>query len=82
MGLQGTINDWRNDLFELITKYKKEGFDLFEWSTARDKHVCDKCKKREGIKYTEKEIIEELNGEFCTPGDKDDRCRCIILPVV
>ena len=80
MGRQGTVDDWRKDLLEIIESYVEEGVGKFEWITANDENVCPKCYAREGKVFTLKELKKELSGKFCEPPDPDDRCRCTLLP--
>lgn len=79
MGVQGTAAQWRKDHMESIRHLRASGVGRFEWSTAGDEFVCPKCRERHGKIYTFDEIKAELKGKFCCPGDKDDRCRCVIM---
>lgn len=82
MGKQGTIDDWRKDLLEVLENII-EGSDVqkVEWSTAGDENVCSLCAARDGKIYSIQEVKKELAGEFCKPGDSADRCRCTLLYV-
>ena len=82
MGLQGTVNDWRKEMLEELRDLESGGITRVEWLTARDEHVCPLCAAREGKIYTIAEARKELEGEFCKPGDPDDRCRCTFLAII
>jgi len=80
MGMQGIVDDWRKDMMDIINRLD-DGVTRVEWSTANDKVVCPLCAKRNEKIYTIQEVKKELTGEFCKPGDPDDRCRCTLLSV-
>lgn len=81
MPMQGTVREWREDMLRQLEQLK--GLcERVEWLTARDSVVCPRCAAREGKTYTLAEARGELEGEFCRPGDPDDRCRCTFLPVI
>ena len=79
LGIQGTVKDWRRDHLERVAELQQSGFSHVEWSSAGDELVCSKCAARNGKVYTISEIRREIQGEFCCPGDPDDRCRCVIV---
>ncbi len=81
MGRQGTIADWREVLLTLLKHSESQGIATVKWSTANDRHVCPLCASREGKIYTIAEAKRELQGEFCKPGDPDDKCRCSFYDV-
>jgi hypothetical protein len=76
MGIQGNVNNWRKDMLEVLNHLVSQGAVKVKWETANDEHVCPLCANRNGKIYTISEAKEELKGEFCKPGDPDDRCRC------
>jgi hypothetical protein len=80
MGIQGNINDWRNEMLDILDSFGDD-VNKVEWSTAQDEVVCSLCTKRDGKVHTISEVKRELAGEFCKPIDPDDRCRCTFLPV-
>ena len=82
MGIQGTVNDWRKELLDMLNELSNGGVTKVEWLTAQDEVVCPLCAKRDGKKYTIAEARKELAGEFCKPTDPDDKCRCTFLAVV
>jgi len=79
MGVQGTWENWKDDHIRTIENLKAQGAIKYKWSTANDAFVCSKCKERERVIFTELELLNLLNEEFCKPDDEDDRCRCVIL---
>lgn len=64
MGIQGTADDWRKDLLEIIERYVEDGVGKFEWITANDENVCSKCYAREGKVFTLKELKKNLVENF------------------
>jgi len=85
MGIQGCPNDWREDMLKNLiirTSYSHVTITKVKWLSARDMHVCSLCAARDGRIYTIQQAKKELEGEFCKPGDPDDRCRCTFLPVI
>jgi len=83
VGIQGKTDAWRKDLLEVLD-YIAEDSEVgnVNWLTARDEHVCPLCAAREGKIYTIDQARKELEGEFCKPGDPDDRCRCTFISVI
>lgn len=79
MGIQGTPNDWRREMLDILSELSKEGVAKVEWLTAQDEFVCLLCAKRNRKIYTISQAQKELAVEFCKPGDPDDRCRCTFL---
>jgi len=82
MGLQGNVNNWRKDMLEVLKRYASQDVQRVKWSTANDEHVCPLCAANEGKTYTIAEAKKALQGEFCKPGDPDDRCRCTFIAVI
>lgn len=81
MNAQGTWVNWKDDHLETIRYLKSQGITKFKWSTANDEFVCPQCKQREGVLFSENELLGILSTEFCTPEDEDDRCRCAIIGI-
>ena len=79
MEKQGNVDEWRGDLLARASDYTQDGFDTIQWISAQDEHTCPKCAARHGKKYTQTTLREELEGQFCVPGDPGDRCRCVIV---
>ncbi len=79
MTLQGTIDDWRDDHLEKLADLERSGITDVEWCAAGDEHVCPSCRARNGRVFTIAQMPHELKGEFCCPGDPDERCRCVII---
>jgi hypothetical protein len=80
MGIQGTVDNWRKDMMDIINRLDDDVTKV-EWLTAQDEVVCPLCAKRNGKIYTIPEVKKELAEEFCKFSDPDDRCRCTLLPV-
>lgn len=81
MSLQGTPNDWRKDMLEILSHLKSQDVVTVTWQSSNDNHVCPLCAARNRKIYTIDEAKKELKGKFCQPGDPDDRCRCSFTTV-
>jgi len=79
MGIQGTVDDWRKEMLVHLIETSDDGTTKVKWLTARDEHVCPLCAAREEKVYSFEQAKKELEGEFCKPGDPDDRCRCVFV---
>lgn len=80
-GLQrDKIDEWRKALLREIENFESMRIvSRIRWLTARDEAVCPLCRSREGKIFTFEEARKELQGEFCRPGDPDDKCRCTFV---
>ena len=74
------LSETRKYLLESLDKIEKTGFyKKVKWSTARDEHVCDECKKKEGVLYTFDEMRNILLSDFCKSDHFEQNCRCLVF---
>lgn len=73
-------------------KYKKMGFNSYEWQTANDEKVRDYPKNNESggnhkalnhliFNYDDPPIVNQITGERANPGEAYN-CRCVGAPVI
>ena len=70
----------RKQLLNRLDQYEDEGFiRKVKWITAGDDHVCEECRKKEGVVYTIGEMRKVLFSDFCTSDQFEQGCRCVFV---
>lgn len=69
----------RQYFLDKLNEYEQQGYKKVSWCTAKDKHVCEECKSKEGKVYTIDEMRNIVLSEFCKADHFEQNCRCLIL---
>jgi hypothetical protein len=74
---------FRQNMLEELDGYVADDMvSKVEWLSARDGFECPECVARNGKVYTLDEMRKLIMLDYCHPKDKEQTCRCTLMPVV
>ena len=79
---RGQLQAWREGMERRLAELQSQGREYVHWLTAKDEHVCPRCRERDGRLFTIDQVRQIIRKRFCRAKDRWQGCRCIIIPAL